>query len=134
VSSAGVAEPASDLSHDFVDLEWSQEGWFFFQLRPPFHQDPIRHPLLVIAFINNLLDGYFPFFKTHRLFLLNCGIASCDFNREVGMIEADRIAKLLCWHKLSLDVCKARFPFSPWEGIKDRSCVHLQSSMPSLPS
>jgi hypothetical protein len=112
VSSAGVAEPASDLSHDFVDLEWLQEVWFFLQLRTPFHQDPTPNLWLLIAFINNLLDGCFPFFKTYHLFLLDCGRVSCDFNRDVGVIEDDRIAKLLRWHKLSLDVYKARFPFS----------------------
>jgi hypothetical protein len=46
----------------------------------------------VVAFINNLVDGHFPFLKTHRIFLLDCSIASCDLNRDVGMIEADRIA------------------------------------------
>jgi hypothetical protein len=33
----------------------------------PFRQDPIGSFFLVIAFINNLLDGDFPWFKAHRL-------------------------------------------------------------------
>ena len=37
VSSADVAEPLSDLSDDFVDLERLQKGRFLFQLRTPFH-------------------------------------------------------------------------------------------------
>ena len=117
VSSADVVEPLPDLPHDCVDFEWFQEGGFFFQLHTPFRQYSIviLFLLLVIAFINNLLDGYFPFLKSHRLFLFDCGIASCDFNRDVSMIEADWIAKLLCWHKLSLGACKARFPVSRWE-------------------
>lgn len=89
----GVAEPAPDRSHDCVDFKWVQEGWFFFQLHTPFHQDIVHPHLLVIVFINNLLDGYFPFFKTHRLFPLDCGIASCESISDVGMIEADRIAQ-----------------------------------------
>jgi hypothetical protein len=103
VSSAGIAEPASDRSHDFVNLEWFQEGWFFFQLHTPFHQDLIRPHLLVIAIISDLLDGYFPFFKTHRLFLLDCGIVSCDFNCDVAMIESDCTARMFFWHKPTFD-------------------------------
>jgi hypothetical protein len=75
VSSAELVEPLSDLSHDFVDLKRLQEGRFVFQLRTPCHQDLVRPLLLVIAFINNLLDAHFPFFKTHRLFLFDFGIA-----------------------------------------------------------
>jgi hypothetical protein len=86
----------------------------------------------VIAFINNILDGYFPFFKTHRVFLLGCGIALCDFNRDVSVIEADRIAKLLCWHKLSRDVCKAQFPFSLGRD-KAPFLYASQSSVPTSP-
>ena len=41
---------------------------------PALHAMPSRPRLLVIAFINNLLDGHFPFLKTHRLFLLEFGI------------------------------------------------------------
>jgi hypothetical protein len=47
----------------------------------------------VIAIIGDLQDGCFPFFKTHRLFLLDYGVASCDFNRNAGTIEAVRIAQ-----------------------------------------
>jgi hypothetical protein len=68
VSSAEVAEPLLDLSHDFVDLEWLQKVRFLFQLCTPFLQDRVDSRLLVIAFINHLLDGHFPFLKTHRLF------------------------------------------------------------------
>jgi hypothetical protein len=100
---AGVAEPASDRSHDFVDFEWAQEVWFFFQLHTPFQKDLIRPPLLLIAFINNLLDGGFPFSKTHRLFLLDCGIVSCEFNCDVGMIESDCTARMFFWHKPTFD-------------------------------
>ena len=75
VSSAELAEPLLDLSHDFVDLEWPQKGRFFFQLCTPCHQDRVHSRFLVIAFIGNLLDGHFPFSKTHRLLLLEFGIA-----------------------------------------------------------
>jgi hypothetical protein len=78
--------------------------------------------LLLIAFINHRLHGDFPFFQSHRLFLLDCSIASCDFNRDVGMIKANRIAKRLCWHKLSFGAWNTRFPVSPWEVTKHRSC------------
>jgi len=66
VSSAEVAEPFSDLSHDFVDLERLQKGRFLFQLCTPGLQNRVHSRLLVIAFINNLLDGHFPFLKTHQ--------------------------------------------------------------------
>ena len=82
MSSAEVAEPLSDLSHDFVDLEWLQKGRFLFQLCTPCHQDCVDSRLLVNAFINNLLDGHFPFLKTHRLFLLEFGIARFDCRDE----------------------------------------------------
>jgi hypothetical protein len=85
VSLAGVAEPLSDHSHDLVDFEWFQEGGFFFQLHSPFHQDPNRPLSLLIAFINHRLHGGFPFFKSHRLFLFDCCIASCDFNHDVSL-------------------------------------------------
>jgi hypothetical protein len=67
VSSAEVAEPSSDLAHDLVDLVGMQEGWLFFQLSTPFHQDPSHRLMLVMALFNDLLDGHFPLFKTHRL-------------------------------------------------------------------
>jgi hypothetical protein len=75
-------QSVSDRSHDLVDLEWCQEGWLFFQPRTPFLQNTIRPPSLMIAFINDLLDGYFYFFKQHQQFLLVCGIATCNFNRK----------------------------------------------------
>ncbi len=77
MSSADAAEPLSYFSHDFVDLERLQKRRFLFQLRTPCHQDSILalFLLLVIAFINNLLDGRFPFLKLHRLFLFDFGIA-----------------------------------------------------------
>jgi hypothetical protein len=61
-----VAESSSDLSDDFVDLERLKKARFLFQIRTPFRQDPIGSLFLVIALINNLLDGNFPWFKTHR--------------------------------------------------------------------
>jgi len=82
VSSAKVAEPSLDLSHDFVNLECLQKGRFLFQLCTPCRQDRVHSHLLVIAFINNLLDGHFPFLKTHRLFLLEFGIARFDCRDE----------------------------------------------------
>ena len=82
VSSAEVAEPLLNLSHDYVDLERPQKGRFLFQLCTPCHQDLVHSRLLVIAFINNLLDGHFPFLKTHRLFLLEFGIARFDRRDE----------------------------------------------------
>ncbi len=82
MSSAEVAEPLLDLSHDFVDVEWLQKGRFLFHLFTPCHQDRVHSRLLVIAFINNLLDGYFPFLKTHRLFLLEFGTARFDRRDE----------------------------------------------------
>ena len=69
-----IAEPLSGLSHDFVDLERLQKGRLLFQLRTPLNQNPVRVRSLVIAFINNLLDGRFPFSETHRLFLFDFGI------------------------------------------------------------
>ena len=75
MSLAGVAEPLLDLSHDFVDFERLQEGRFLFELCTPYHQDPVDSRLLLIAFINNLLDGFFPILKTHRPLLLEFGIA-----------------------------------------------------------
>ena len=54
VSSAEVAEPLLDLSHDFVDLEWLQKGRFLFQLCTPCHQDRAHSCLFMIAFISNL--------------------------------------------------------------------------------
>jgi hypothetical protein len=74
------AEPLSDRSHDLVDLERLQKGRFLFQLHTPLRQDfiPATFRWIVIAFINNLLDGRFPFLKTHRLFLFDCGIGVPD--------------------------------------------------------
>ena len=73
-SLADGAEPLSGLSHDLVYLERLQKGRFLFQLRSPRNQDLVRSLLLVIAFINNLLDGHFPFLKTHRLFLFDFSV------------------------------------------------------------
>jgi hypothetical protein len=75
VTSANLVEPLSDLSHDLIDVVRLQKGWFLFQLRTPSPQDRILASflLLVIAFISNLLDGRFPFFKTHRGFLSEYG-------------------------------------------------------------
>jgi hypothetical protein len=78
VSSIGVAKPLLDLAHDFVDLERLQKGRFLFQLCTPCHQDRVDSRLLLIAFINDLLDRHFPFLKSHRLFLLEFGIAGFD--------------------------------------------------------
>jgi hypothetical protein len=90
VSSADVAEPLSDFSHDFVDLERLQKGRFLFQLRTPYLQDFIFAPfiLLVIAFITNLLDGRFPFLKMHRLFLFDFGTRSGGRNSLKELLEA----------------------------------------------
>jgi hypothetical protein len=74
-SSAGVLEPLSDLSDDFVDLVRMQSGRFLFQLRTPCHQDLVRFVLLVTAFSNDFKDGPFPILKTHRLFLFAFDIA-----------------------------------------------------------
>jgi hypothetical protein len=65
----------SDLSHDLVDLERLQKGRFLFQLHTPCNQDLARSLLVVIAFINDLLDRRFPILKTHRLFLFDFGVA-----------------------------------------------------------
>jgi hypothetical protein len=59
--SAGVAEPVSDRSYDFVDLGWFQESWFFFQFPTPTLQFYSRPSWLVTAFIGDILDGCFPF-------------------------------------------------------------------------
>ena len=82
VSSADAAEPLSDLSHDFVDLERLQKSRFLFQFHSPSNQNLIRSLFLVIAFINNLLDGHFPFMKTHRLFLLDFGGGGCVLEKK----------------------------------------------------
>jgi hypothetical protein len=66
-------QPLPDFSHDFVDLERMQKARFFLQLRTPFHQDLARVLLLVTTFIDHLLDGNFPFLKTHQLFLCDVG-------------------------------------------------------------
>ena len=42
----------------------------------------VHSRLLVIAFINNFLDGHFPFLKAHRLFLLEFGTARFDRRDE----------------------------------------------------
>ena len=65
------AEPLSGRSHDLVDLERLQKGRLLSQLRTPCDQDLVRSLLLVIAFVNNLLDGHFPILKTHQLFLFD---------------------------------------------------------------
>ena len=70
VRSAAATEPSSDFSHDFVDLVGLQKSRFFFQLRPPSHQNLILSHLLVIAFVGNLPDDSFPSLKTHRFSLL----------------------------------------------------------------
>jgi hypothetical protein len=88
VSSAEVAEPLLDLSHDFVGLEWLQESRFLFQLCTPCQQDRVHSRLPVIAFINNLLDGHFPFLKTHRLVLLEFGIVCFDRRDTWGNSKA----------------------------------------------
>jgi len=90
VSSVEVAEPLLDLSHDYVDLEWLQKVRFLFELCTPFLQDRVYSRLLMIAFINNLLDGHFPFLKTHRLFLLEFGIARFD-RRDEGVGSHNRV-------------------------------------------
>ena len=77
MSSAGLVAPSSDLSHEFVDLVRTQKGRLLFQFRTPFHQHLIRSLSLLIAFINHLLDGHFPFLKTHRLFLFDFGVGAC---------------------------------------------------------
>jgi hypothetical protein len=81
VSSAGLAAPSSDLSHKFVDLVRAQKGWLLFQFRTPFHQNLIRSLSLLIAFIYDILDGHFPFLKTHRLFPFYVGIPNLEFGQ-----------------------------------------------------
>jgi hypothetical protein len=44
----------------------------------------------VIAFVDNLLDGHFPFLKTHRLFLLEFGIALLHRVKDVLHVHEDR--------------------------------------------
>jgi hypothetical protein len=78
MSRADVAEPLSDLPHDFVDLERLQKSRFLLQLCTPCNQDLVRSLFIVIAFINDLLDGHFPFLKTHRLFLFDFGVGGDD--------------------------------------------------------
>ena len=82
MSSAGLAAPSPDLSHEFVDLVRTQKGRLLFQFRTPFHHNLIGSISLVIAFINHLLDGYFPFIKTHRLFLFDFGIPNLEFGQS----------------------------------------------------
>jgi hypothetical protein len=77
VSSADLAKPSSDLSHEFVDLGRTQTGRLLFHFGTPFQQHLILSPFLVLAFLNNLLDGHFPFVKAHRLFLLDFGVGVC---------------------------------------------------------
>ena len=55
-------------------MEWLQKVRFLFELCTPFLQDRVYSRLLMIAFINNILDGHFPFLKTHRLFLFDFGV------------------------------------------------------------
>jgi hypothetical protein len=74
MSRAGVAESLPGFPHDSVDLERLQESRFLLQLCTPCHQNPVRSLFTVIAFINDLLDGRFPFVETHRLFLLDFGV------------------------------------------------------------
>ncbi len=88
MSSAVAAEPFLDLSHDFVDLEWLQKGRFLFQLCTPCLQDRVHSRLLVIAFINNLLDGHFPFLKTHRIVLLDFVMVCFDRRDTWGNSKA----------------------------------------------
>jgi hypothetical protein len=71
MSSTGGAEPLSDLSLDFVDLERLQKSRFLFQFGTPRLHDPVCSVFVVAALINHLLDGHFPFLKTHRLFLVD---------------------------------------------------------------
>jgi hypothetical protein len=70
VSWDDLAEPFSDLSHDSVDLERLQKSRLLFQFGTPRLQDPVCSVFVVAALINHLLDGHFPFLKTHRLSLL----------------------------------------------------------------
>jgi hypothetical protein len=51
-----------------------QKSRFLLQLCTPCNQDLVRSLFIVIAFINDLLDGHFPFMKTHRLFLFDFGV------------------------------------------------------------
>jgi hypothetical protein len=92
VSSADVAEPSSDLSHDFVDLECLQKDRFPFQLCTPCHQDSVHSGLHVIAFISNPLDGHLPFLKTHRLFFLEFSIGRFDRRDDITQPKRTRIA------------------------------------------
>ena len=91
LSSADVAEPLSDLSHDSVDLKRLQQSRFLFQSRTPCHQDLVRSLLFVTAFVNNLSDGRFPFLKMHRPFLCDFGIAryllQCQHDFPVDLLE-----------------------------------------------
>ncbi|MHB9067979.1 MAG: ankyrin repeat domain-containing protein [Pirellulaceae bacterium] len=80
VSPTKLADPSSGLTDDFVDLLRLQEGRLVFQFRTPFNQDSIPAPfrMLLIAFVHNFLDGCFPVFETHRMFLFDSGIARWD--------------------------------------------------------
>jgi hypothetical protein len=49
-----------------VDLKRLQKARFLFQCRTPFREDRIVSLVLLIAFFNDLLDGHFPFVKTHQ--------------------------------------------------------------------
>jgi hypothetical protein len=55
----------------------------------------------VIAFINNLLDGCFPFLKTHRLFLFDFSIArylfQCQHEFSIDLLEQ------FCFVRVNLD-------------------------------
>jgi hypothetical protein len=62
-SDLGVTEKMDNLRHSQVPNRTSAS------------QDLVRSLLFVTAFIHNLLDSPFPFIKTHRLFLFDCGIA-----------------------------------------------------------
>ncbi len=101
MSSAEVVESLLDLSHDFVDLEWLQKGRFLFQLCTPCRQDPVHSCLLVIAFIKNLLDGHFPFLKTHRLFLL-----------EFDFVRHTQNASVIPPHCIGVTAQRDRIPYS----------------------
>jgi len=91
--STDAAKLFSDFSHDSVDLERLQKARFLFELRTPCYQYFILTPflLLLIAFINNFLDGRFPLLKTHRLFLFDNGVTryllQCQYNFSDDLLE-----------------------------------------------
>ena len=68
--SSNGSEPCPYCANNFIDLKLLQEIWLFRQRGTPCGQESVSAALfrLLIRFISDLLDRWFPISQIHRLF------------------------------------------------------------------